>query len=172
MRKWHSWKDDYMKADEIYLVHAYRSEYDYKYFIGTFTGRYKDILYFKDNFDHEIQLHIADYIYEDKFKIEFVPLDEIRDWLSGKSNDEDEKEDNIIAGTIESIVRDRGKDRFVCDVKVVENKSVYLNADAMGVDTLFDYFRDGTKVKLELYHDNGDIPGIANIDDDCEDYDD
>lgn len=22
MRKWQSWKDDYMKADEIYLVHA------------------------------------------------------------------------------------------------------------------------------------------------------
>lgn len=171
MNRWQNWKNGYMKADEVYLVHAYKSAHDYKYFVGTFTGRYKDTLYFKDNFDHEINLRISDYIYEDKFKIEFVPLDEVYNCLSDKSNNEDEKEDNIITGTIESIVRDRDKDRFICNVKVVENKSVYLNTNSIGTDVLFDYFKDGTKVKLELYHDKNDIPGIANIDvcDNCDD---
>jgi len=38
------WESDYMKADMSYLVHLSKSASDHKYFVGVFTGRFKDTL--------------------------------------------------------------------------------------------------------------------------------
>ena len=40
--KWQDWKTGYMAADQNYLVHASRNASDHKYFVGTFTGRFKE----------------------------------------------------------------------------------------------------------------------------------
>ena len=81
MSKWHSWESDYMKADMAYLVHLSKSASDHKYFVGMFTGRFKDVLYFRDAFENEIELHIKDYLFNDgSFHIDFIPIKDVNDW--------------------------------------------------------------------------------------------
>ena len=87
MSKWHSWESDYMKADMPYLVHLSKNASDHKYFVGTFTGRFKDTIYFRDAFENEITLHIKDYLFSDgSFHIDFIPIKDVNNWAYDEPN--------------------------------------------------------------------------------------
>lgn len=166
MSKWSNWDSDYMKTDQIYLVHLSMDESDHQYFIGTFTGRVKDILYFSDSFDNEIVVHINDYLHDDgTFHIEFIPMTDIANWAS-----ESESTDNQITtyeGIIKSISLSDKDDSIICTAFISHDKKFKISGNQRRHGTLpiiFGKFTAGEKVKISLDESNKeDVPSLVCV---------
>lgn len=168
--KWQDWKTGYMAADQNYLVHASRNASDHKYFVGTFTGRFKETLYFKDQFDNEFSLNISDYIYEDECNISFIPIKEINDWAYNKVpekkvNQTEDKEETL-TGTINSVKREDETNAFVCNIQTVNNTTFTCKKFSAYADDVIGNFMTGDKVKVKIRqykNDNDKRPMLISI---------
>ena len=151
MSKWHSWESDYMKADQSYLVHLSKSASDHKYFVGMFTGRFKDILYFRDAFENEIALHIKDYLFSDgSFHIDFIPIKDINDWAYNEPEDS-ESEFSKYKGVIKSIEKEN--DLVTCTALINQEKKFEVDVDNLnefGKEHLLDTLISGKTVQIEV----------------------
>jgi hypothetical protein len=149
MSKWHSWESDYMKADLSYLVHLSKSASDHKYFVGVFTGRFKDTLYFRDAFDNEIELHIKDYLFSDgSFHIDFIPIKEVNDWAYDEPVDSKSK---LIKykGVIKSIEKEN--DLVTCTALINQEKKFEIDdLNEFGKEHLLDTLMSGNTVQIEV----------------------
>lgn len=148
MSKWHSWKNDYMKADQSYLIHLSKSTSDHKYFVGVFTGRFKDILYFREAFDNEIALHIKDYLSDDgSFHIEFIPISDVNNWACNKQ--EGSKSELIkYNGIIKSIEKEN--DLVTCTALINQEKKFEIDdLNEFGKERLLDVLMSGNAVQIE-----------------------
>ena len=151
MSKWHSWESDYMKADQSYLVHLSKSTSDHKYFVGVYTGRFKDVLYFRDVFDNEIALRIRDYLFDDgSFHIGFIPIKDVNNWIY-------EEPDNITSelvkykGVIKSIEKEN--DLVTCTAIINQEKKFEIDTDDLnefGKEHLLDALMSGNAVQIEV----------------------
>lgn len=158
MSKWHNWSNDYMKADQSYLIHLSENASDHKYFVGMFTGRFKDVLYYRDILDNEIALHIKDYLYSDgSFHIDFIPIKEINDWAYDKQNDNESDKNSLLKykGVIKSIERD--SDSVTCTAIINQEKKFKID-DLQGfVEVgLLDMLTLGKTVNIEANEYKGE----------------
>ena len=151
MSKWHSWESDYMKADLSYLVHLSKSASDHKYFVGVFTGRFKDTLYFRDAFDSEIELHIKDYLFNDgSFHIDFIPIKDVNNW----AYDEPKSSKSELVkykGIIKSIEKEN--DLVTCTALINQEKKFEIDTDDLnefGKEHLLDTLISGNAVQIEV----------------------
>lgn len=151
MSKWHSWESDYMKADQSYLIHLSENASDHKYFVGVFTGRFKDTLYFRDAFDNEIALHIKDYLHSDgSFHIDFIPIKEVNDWAYDK---QDDNKSSLLKyrGIIKSIEKDN--DLVTCTALISQEKKFEIDIDDLnefGKEHLLNTLISGNAVQIEV----------------------
>lgn len=152
--KWQDWKTGYMAADQNYLVHASRNASDHKYFVGTFTGRFKETLYFRDQFDNEFSLNISDYIYEDECNISFIPIKEINDWaynkVPEKKVNQNEDKEETLTGTINSVKREDETNTFVCNIQTVNNITFTCKKFSAYADDIIGNFMTGDKVNVKI----------------------
>lgn len=151
MSKWHSWKNDYMKADQSYLIHLSKSTSNHKYFVGVFTGRFKDILYFRDAFDNEIALHIKDYLFDDgSFHIDFIPIKDVNDWAYDEQS-YSKSELVKYKGVIKSIEKEN--DLVTCTALINQEKKFEVDIDDLnefGKEHLLDTLMSGNAVQIEV----------------------
>lgn len=151
MSKWHSWESDYMKADMSYLVHLSKSASDHKYFVGMFTGRFKDTLYFRDSFENEIALQIKDYLFSDgSFHIDFIPIKDVNDWAYDEPEDY-ESEFAKYKGVIKSIEKEN--DLVTCTALINQEKKFEVDIDNLnefGKEHLLDTLMSGNAVQIEV----------------------
>ena len=149
MSKWHSWESDYMKADLSYLVHLSKSASDHKYFVGVFTGRFKDVLYFRDAFDNEIELHIKDYLFSDgSFHIDFIPIKEVNEWAYDESESSKSKLTKY-KGVIKSIEKEN--DLVTCTALINQEKKFEIDdLNEFGKEHLLDTLMSGNTVQIEV----------------------
>lgn len=151
MSKWHSWESDYMKADLSYLVHLSKSASDHKYFVGVFTGRFNDILYFRDTFNNEIKLHIKDYLFDDgSFHIDFIPINDVNNWAY---DEQDDSKSKLIKynGIIKSIEKEN--DLVTCTALINQEKKFEIDTDNLnefGKEYLLDTLMSGNAVQIEV----------------------
>lgn len=161
MSKWHSWESDYMKADLSYLVHLSKSASDHKYFVGVFTGRFKDTLYFRDAFDNEIELHIKDYLFNDgSFHIDFIPIKDVNDWAYDEPVD---SKSELIKynGVIKSIEKEN--DLVTCTALISQEKKFEIDdLDEFGKEHLLDTLMSGNTVQIEAKeHKDKQLPTLV-----------
>ena len=151
MSKWHSWESDYMKADMAYLVHLSKNASYHKYFVGMFTGRFKDTLYFRDAFENEIALHIKDYLFDDgSFHIDFIPIMDINNWAYGKQEDS-ESELVKYNGVIKSIEKE--SNLVTCTAVINQEKKFEVDVEDLnkfGKEHLLDTLTSGKTVQIEV----------------------
>lgn len=168
MNKWQDWKTGYMAADQNYLVHISQNASDHKYFVGTFTGRFKETLYFRDQFDHEFSLNIRDYIYDDECSINFIPIKEINDWAYNKTPKSevacsgDGKEETLI-GTINSVKRKDETNTFICNIQTVNNTEFTCAKYSAFADDIIDSFTTGNKVNVKIRKYKNEQPMLISI---------
>ena len=170
MSKWQDWKTGYMAADQIYLVHASRNASDHKYFVGTFTGRFKETLYFRDQFDNEFSLNIRDYVSNSGCSISFIPIKEINDWAydkvpENKVNKNEDKEETLI-GTINSVKREDETNTLVCNIQTVNNTTFTCKKFSAYADDIIGNFMTGDKVKVKIRqckNDSDNRPMLLSI---------
>lgn len=149
MSKWHSWENDYMKDDLSYLIHLSKSASDHKYFIGVYTGRFKDVLYFRDAFNNEIALRIKDYLSDDgSFHINFIPISDVNDWAYNKQ--EDSKSELVkYNGIIKSIEKEN--DLVTCTALINQEKKFEIDdLNESGKERLLDVLMSGNVVQIEV----------------------
>jgi hypothetical protein len=151
MSKWHSLESDYMEVYLSYLIHLSKSASDHKYFVGVFTGRFKDILYFRDAFDNEIAVHIKDYLLNDgSFHIDFIPIKDVNDWAyDGPKNNKSE----LVKynGVIKSIEKEN--DLVTCTALINKEKKFEIDIDDLnefGKEHLLDTLMSGNTVQIEV----------------------
>lgn len=151
MSKWHSWESDYMKADLFYLVHLSKNVSDHRYFVGMFTGRFKDVLYFRDAFDNEIELHIKDYLFNDgSFHIDFIPIKDVNNWAYDEP-DCHKSELVKYKGVIKSIEKEN--DLVTCTALINQEKKFEVDIDNLnefGKERLLDTLISGNAVQIEV----------------------
>ena len=149
MSRWHSWESDYMKADQSYLIHLSKNASDHKYFVGVFTGRFKDILYFRDAFDNEVALHIKDYLFDDgSFHVDFIPIKDVNDWAYDKQENPKSK---LIKynGVIKSIEKEN--DLVTCTALINQEKKFEIgDLNEFGKEHLLDTLMSGNTVQIEV----------------------
>lgn len=170
MNKWHDWEYDYMTADQNYLVHVSQNASDHRYFVGTFTGRFKETLYFRDQFDHEFSLNIRDYIFDGGCNISFIPIKEINDWAydkvpEKKVSQNDDKEETLI-GTINSVKREDETNTLACNIQTVNNTTFTCKKFSAYADDIIGNFMTGDKVKVKVRrykNDSDDRPMLLSI---------
>lgn len=163
MSKWHSWESDYMKADLSYLVRLSESASDHKYFVGVFTGRFKDTLYFRDAFDNEIELHIKDYLFSDgSFHIDFIPIKEVNDWAYDEPVDSKSK---LIKykGVIKSIEKEN--DLVTCTALINQEKKFEIDdLNEFGKEHLLNTLMSGNTVQIEAKeHKDKLLPTLVTL---------
>ena len=170
MSKWRDWEYDYMAADQNYLVYVSQNASDHKYFVGTFVGRFKETLYFRDQFDHEFSLNIRDYIHDDKCSISFIPIKEINDWAYNKAPEkkesQNEDKEETLTGTINSVKREDETNTFVCNIQTVNNTTFTCKTFSAYADDVIDSFTTGNKVNVKIRqykNDNDDRPMLLSI---------
>lgn len=149
MSKWHSWKSDYMKADMVYLIHLSKNASYHKYFVGMFTGRFKDTLYFRDAFENEITLHIKDYLFDDgSFHIDFIPIKDVNNWAD---DEPDDSKSELIKynGIVKSIEKEN--DLVTCTALINQEKKFKIDSlNEFGKERLLDALMSGDAVQIEV----------------------
>lgn len=161
-----------MKADMPYLVHLSKSASDHKYFVGTFTGRFKDTLYFRDEFENEISLNIKEYLFGGTCHIEFVPISEVNSWVYNESNQTDKQAATYKDAVINS-VKKSSYNSVICNATVKKNIEFEFGSKLSKDDnsTLLEkiMFAEPVDIELKYYGDDNILPTLVSISSDDKD---
>lgn len=169
MSNWHRFESDYMEADQSYLIHLSENASDHKYFVGVLTGRFKDIIYFRDVFDNEIALQAKDYLHSDgSIHIDFIPIKEINDLVYDKTPKSevvfngDMKEEALI-GTINCVKREDETDTFICNIQTINNTKFTCAKYSSLADDVVGNFMTGDNVNVKIRKYKNELPMLISI---------
>lgn len=166
MSKWHSWESDYMKADMPYLVHLSKNVSDHKYFVGVFTGRFKDTLYFRDEFENEIALNVKEYLFDNACHIEFVPISEVNSWVYSESK-QTAKQAVTYKDAVINSVKKSSYNSVICNATVKKDIEFEFGSKLSKDDksTLLEkiMFAEPVDIELRYYGDSNILPTLVSI---------
>lgn len=161
-----------MKADQSYLVHLSKSASEHKYFVGVFTGRFKDTLYFRDDFENEIAINIKEYLFDSECHIEFVPISEVNSWVYSEHK-QTPKQAVTYKNSIINSVKKSSYHSVICNATVKKDIEFEFGSKLSKDDksTLLEkiMFAEPVDIELRYYEDDNILPTLVSISSDDKD---
>ena len=161
-----------MKADQSYLVHLSKSASEHKYFVGVFTGRFKDTLYFRDDFENEIAINIKEYLFDSECHIEFVPISEVNSWVYSEHK-QTPKQAVTYKNSIINSVKKSSYHSVICNATVKKDiefefgSKLSKDDKAMLLEKIM--FAEPADIELRYYEDDNILPTLVSISSDDKD---